>query len=156
MKLHDDKVDQAVLALLLLGRHDGFRAWKGFDWDAMNRLHEKGFISDPRGKAKSVMFTQEGLQEAEHLLEKLFSQGEASGARKPSEHVYAIVRFDGDMKSPESSFTVKEIVSTQAMAESEVERLNELNADKNCTYFWQVTRLFPEGTSAAVRKTETA
>jgi Domain of unknown function (DUF6429) len=74
MHLDDDKIDEAVLALLLLGRHDGDRAWKGFDWDAMNRLHEKGFISDPRGKAKSVAFTEEGLIEAERLLEQMFSK----------------------------------------------------------------------------------
>ena len=47
-----DKVDEAVLALLSLGLHDEFRAWKGFDWDAMDRLFEKGFISDPRSKAE--------------------------------------------------------------------------------------------------------
>lgn len=68
-----DKIDRAVLALLCLGLHDGNRAWKGFDWDAMNRLHEKGFISDPRGKAKSVVFTEEGLMEARRLLAELFS-----------------------------------------------------------------------------------
>ena len=73
MKLDDDKIDGAVLALLLLGRHDGDRAWKGFDWEAMNRLYEKGFISDPRGKTKSVVFTEKGLIEAERLLEKLFT-----------------------------------------------------------------------------------
>ena len=73
MTLDDDKIDRAVLALLYLGVHDGARAWKGFDWDAMNRLHEKGFITDPRGKAKSVMFTEEGLVEARKLLEELFS-----------------------------------------------------------------------------------
>jgi hypothetical protein len=39
----------------------------------MNRLHEKGFISDPRGKAKSVVFTDEGLIEARRLLEELFA-----------------------------------------------------------------------------------
>ena len=72
MKLDDDKIDKAVLALLLLGRHDGDRAWKGFDWEA-NRLYEKGFISDPRGKAKSVVFTEKGLNEAERLLKKLFT-----------------------------------------------------------------------------------
>ena len=71
--LDDDKIDQAVLALLYLGLHDGARAWKGFDWDALNRLHEKGFISNPRGKAKSVVFTEEGLLEARRLLEQLFS-----------------------------------------------------------------------------------
>ena len=73
MTLDDDKIDRAVLALLYLGVHDGARAWKGFDWDAMNRLHEKGLITDPRGKAKSVVFTEEGLVEARKLLEKLFS-----------------------------------------------------------------------------------
>ena len=40
----------------------------------MNRLHEKGYISDPVGKAKSVAFTDTGLQEAERLLEKLFAE----------------------------------------------------------------------------------
>jgi hypothetical protein len=61
------------LALLYLGLHDGSRAWKGFDWEAMNRLHGKGFIVDPRGKAKSVVFTEAGLDEAKRLLEQSFS-----------------------------------------------------------------------------------
>lgn len=72
MKLDPEKIDRAVLALLRLGLHEQRRAWKGFDWDAMNRLHEKGFISDPVGKAKSIAFTEEGLQESERLLEELF------------------------------------------------------------------------------------
>jgi hypothetical protein len=45
MNLDDEKIDRAVLALLFLGLHEERRAWKGFDWDAMNRLHEKGYIS---------------------------------------------------------------------------------------------------------------
>ena len=69
----EGKIDRAVLALLSLGLHDNVRAWKGFDWEAMNRLHQKGLISDPRGKAKSVVFTEEGLREARRLLEELFS-----------------------------------------------------------------------------------
>ena len=73
MTLDTDKIDHAVLALLYLGLHDVDRAWKGFDWEAMNRLHEKGFISDPRGKAKSVVFTDEGLIEARRLLGELFA-----------------------------------------------------------------------------------
>ena len=76
MTLDADKIDEAVLALLLLGRHDGARAWKGFDWDAMNRLHEKGYITDPRGKAKSVVFTEEGIIEAERLIKKMFTKQE--------------------------------------------------------------------------------
>jgi hypothetical protein len=50
----------------------GARAWKGFDWDTMNRLHEKGFIGNPVGKAKSVVMTPEGCRKAKELFEKLF------------------------------------------------------------------------------------
>ncbi len=31
MELVTNKIDDAVLALLYLGLHDGARAWKGFD-----------------------------------------------------------------------------------------------------------------------------
>ena len=74
MELDMDIIDDAVLALLLLGRHDGDRVWKGFDWDAMNRLHERGLISDPRGKTKSVVLTEEGLTRSRQLLEQLFGR----------------------------------------------------------------------------------
>jgi hypothetical protein len=74
MELDTNKIDDAVLALLYLGLHDGARAWKGFDWDAMDRLCERGYISDPRSKAKSVVFTEEGLERAKRLLEKLFGK----------------------------------------------------------------------------------
>ena len=73
MTIDKDKIDDAVLALLYLGLHDRYRAWKGFDWDAMNRLYEKGFISDPVGKAKSVVFTDEGLRRSEELFRKKFT-----------------------------------------------------------------------------------
>jgi hypothetical protein len=74
MEIDTDKVDEAVLTLLHLTLHDGDRAWKSFDWDAMSRLHEKGFISNPVGKAKSIVMTEEGLQESERLLKKLFAK----------------------------------------------------------------------------------
>ena len=74
MELDKDRIDDAVLALLCLGLHDGTRAWKGFDWDAMDRLHEKRYISEPRGKAKSVVFTEEGLERARHLLNEMFGK----------------------------------------------------------------------------------
>ncbi|HEV8071870.1 MAG TPA: DUF6429 family protein [Planctomycetaceae bacterium] len=76
MELDTDKIDDATLALLCLGLHDGVRAWKGFDWDSMHRLHEKGYISDLRGKAKSVISTEEGLQQSKRLLESLFGKPE--------------------------------------------------------------------------------
>jgi hypothetical protein len=74
MKLDTDKIDQAVLALLALGKHEGNRTWKAFDWESMGRLHAKGYISDPVGKAKSVLFTEEGARESERLLLALFSR----------------------------------------------------------------------------------
>jgi hypothetical protein len=74
MELDNDRIDEAVLALLFLGLHDGVRAWKGFDWDALDRLHEKSYISNPRSKAKSVVFTEEGQREAERLLQSLFGR----------------------------------------------------------------------------------
>jgi hypothetical protein len=72
--IDQDKIDEAVLALLLLGRHDEMRVWKGHDWDALDRLHEKGYISDPARRAKSVILTDEGLREAERLFNKLFAR----------------------------------------------------------------------------------
>jgi DNA-binding PadR family transcriptional regulator len=72
MEIDTERIDQAVLALLLLGLHEGCRVWKSFDWDAMDRLHKKGFISDPVGKAKSVVLTEEGQREAERLFAELF------------------------------------------------------------------------------------
>lgn len=74
MKTDESRIDGAVLALLHLGLHDDSRAWKSFDWAAMDRLYKKGFISDPVGKEKSVMFTPEGLAESKRLFEKLFSE----------------------------------------------------------------------------------
>jgi hypothetical protein len=72
-----DKIDEAVLALLHLSLHDRFRAWKGHDWDALDRLHRKGMIYDPVGKAKSVVLTDEGLAESERLFRRLFGKGAA-------------------------------------------------------------------------------
>jgi hypothetical protein len=39
----------------------------------MNRLHDKGFISRPVGKAKSVVFTDDGERRSEALFHELFS-----------------------------------------------------------------------------------
>lgn len=70
----EDKVDKMVLALMYLTLHDEYRAWKGFDWDALNRLYEKGLIDNPRGKAKSVVLTNEGLARSEALFKQHFGK----------------------------------------------------------------------------------
>jgi hypothetical protein len=74
MPLNNDKIDDAALALLYLTLHDDCRAWKGFDWGVLGRLHEKGMIHDPVGKVKSVVFTQEGLERAKALFEEMFKK----------------------------------------------------------------------------------
>jgi Domain of unknown function (DUF6429) len=74
MPLNTDKIDDAALALLYLTLHDGCRAWKGFDWDVLGRLHAKGMIENPVGKVKSVVFTQEGLQQAKALFDDMFEK----------------------------------------------------------------------------------
>ncbi len=76
MKFDENKIDDATLALLWLvmwkGDYEIAQAWKGFDWDTMKRLHEKGFISNPKGKAKSVVVTEEGEKRAKELFEQMF------------------------------------------------------------------------------------
>jgi hypothetical protein len=72
MNINTDAIDEVTLALLYLTLHDQYRAWKGFDWDALNRLYEKGFICDPVNKTKSVVFTEEGLRESERLFKRHF------------------------------------------------------------------------------------
>jgi hypothetical protein len=51
LKLNDQNVDDTVLAVLWLTLHNGGRAWKSLDWEAMDRLHRKGLISNPASKA---------------------------------------------------------------------------------------------------------
>ena len=74
MDIDTDRIDDTVLALLWLTMDRDGRAWKSFDWSAMGRLHEKGFIFDPVGKAKSVLLTDEGQRRAEELFHALFGR----------------------------------------------------------------------------------
>ncbi len=81
MEYDQDKVDEMVLALLSLTMFEedqyGTRAWKGHDWVAMDRLHAKGYISDPNSKAKSIVVTVEGVQRSRQLFEKHFGKKES-------------------------------------------------------------------------------
>lgn len=52
---------------------EGVRAWKGLTWEITDRMFEKGWISDPKGKAKSVLLTDEGGRLSEELFQKHFS-----------------------------------------------------------------------------------
>ena len=72
MPLNTEKIDDAALALLYLTLHDHCRAWKGFDWDVLGRLYDKGMIENPVGKVKSVVFTEEGLVRAKQVFKEMF------------------------------------------------------------------------------------
>ena len=79
MDYDEDKIDEYTLALLYLVAHErkeglGARAWKGFDWETLNRLYEKGYISNPVSKAKSVGMTEEGFLKAKTLFERHFAK----------------------------------------------------------------------------------
>jgi hypothetical protein len=75
MEYNKEKVDQATLALMWLVTESdkyGSRVWKGFDWDTLDRLHEKGLISDPKQKSKSVALSEEAVELSETLFRKMF------------------------------------------------------------------------------------
>ncbi len=84
MNLDTDKIDEMTLALMFLVMWDeegeSSRAWKGFEWETMNRLHEKGWIDDPKGKAKSVSVTPEGRKKAEEFFNRAFVRPEEGAA----------------------------------------------------------------------------
>jgi len=66
------KLDEIVLALLYLNVSTTARAWKGFDWDSLDRLRSRGLISNPKSKAKSVELTEEGARLAEESFRRHF------------------------------------------------------------------------------------
>ena len=83
MEIDQEKFDEIVLALLFhnswtekIGQVNVFQAWKSLDWEALSRLSEKGLISNPKGKAKSLVITDEGYRLAQELFEKHFGKDE--------------------------------------------------------------------------------
>ena len=75
MQYDHEKVDEAVLPLLYLTTSEQYgvkRAWKGFAWEGMDRLHEKGFIDNPKTKALSIVLSEEGAKWSAELFERMF------------------------------------------------------------------------------------
>jgi hypothetical protein len=72
-----EKLSQAALAILGLtafGEYGMVRAWKAMDWDLLDALFEKGWIADPKGKAKSVVLTADGARLAQDFLATHFGK----------------------------------------------------------------------------------
>ncbi|RBH42102.1 hypothetical protein C3F00_040225 [Pseudomonas sp. MWU13-2860] len=77
---YDEKlIDEAVLGLLAAFSSDDGNAWKGFDFEVMNRLHEQGFISDPVNRNKSIWLAEEGQERGRQIAERLFGGGSQAG-----------------------------------------------------------------------------
>jgi hypothetical protein len=73
MEYDKDKVDELALALLHLTSFSsdaGVRAWKGMEWDTMERLFQKGLIGNPKSKSKSVILTEQGAKLSEECFRK--------------------------------------------------------------------------------------
>lgn len=71
-----NRVDDMALAIMYLTLHDECRVWKGVDWDITDRLHDKGLISNPRSKAKSVIMTDEAIERARQIFSEAFVKDE--------------------------------------------------------------------------------
>ncbi len=71
-----DKVEEMTLALMHLTTftegHGEVRSWKGHSWDVLKRLHARGWISNPVGKAKSVHLSEDGARKSRELFEQHF------------------------------------------------------------------------------------
>ena len=71
---NQQKIEDAVLALLGAFGFDDGRVWKRLDFSVMQSLSEQGYITDPRGKTESVFLTPDGLAKAKALDKQLFSE----------------------------------------------------------------------------------
>ena len=72
-----EKVDEMTLALLYLGMSKtggSCRAWKGLDGPTLDRMHQKGWISNPMGKSPSVDVSPEAAKKAEELFRRHFGK----------------------------------------------------------------------------------
>ena len=79
MAYDKDKAVEMALALMHLSswkeKDGGVRAWKALAWEITDLLFEKGYISDPKGKAKSLWLTDESARLSEELFQTHFGQG---------------------------------------------------------------------------------
>ena len=77
MEYDEDKVDEMALALLYLTTFRdkaSIRAWKGLAWEVTDRLFQKGYIGDPKGKTKSVIVSEKGARRSEALFRQHFGR----------------------------------------------------------------------------------
>ncbi|MEP7186647.1 MAG: DUF6429 family protein [Rhodanobacter sp.] len=102
-EFNTDLLDDVVLALLWFNGNEtefgGHTAWKSLPWDALDRLHASGLISEPRRKSYSVALDEKAWTRGQAVFEKWFgtpapAAGSKTGktakeaAKKPSATVH--------------------------------------------------------------------
>jgi hypothetical protein len=100
MRYDEAKIDEAVLAVLYLTtweEHGTTRAWKGIDWHASNRLHERGLIDDPKSKNKSVYSPRR-----DSLLRERRRKGSSRQSRKVDRDRLPSNRLMGELRGDRS------------------------------------------------------
>lgn len=70
--MNKDEFDEIVLAMLWYNRQVSGSAWKGFDWEATDRLFKAGLISNPRSNRKSVDLSETGEGRGQAAFRKRF------------------------------------------------------------------------------------
>jgi hypothetical protein len=81
MRYDQLKIEEVVIALLGALEFDNGRVWKRYDFAVMDALHEKGLITDPRGRHESVYLTDKGKVLAKQLAAKYFAVGDVDTQR---------------------------------------------------------------------------
>ena len=79
-KNNEQKIEELTLLLIALTSWkekisgiDITRAWKGYDFNILDDLTEKGYISGSK-KSKLVILTDEGVKKADELIKKYLKQ----------------------------------------------------------------------------------
>jgi len=63
-------------------RRKGLASVERADWGVLDRLDEKGYISNAQSKSKSVIVTEEGAKRARELFERRFGIERQSAGRR--------------------------------------------------------------------------
>lgn len=72
---NSERLDEVVLALLWANSFSEYgyhRAWKSLPWDALDRLHKRNLISNPRSRTRSVALVGDAHEHGRKLFEQWF------------------------------------------------------------------------------------
>ncbi len=73
----EEKIKELTLLLIYLtswtekeSYGENIRAWKGYDFDILNKLQDEELIGGTTYKAKSTYITEQGIEKAKELMKK--------------------------------------------------------------------------------------